>query len=73
MRWTIVANTAAGRIAYGTYETREQAERRVAQIERARAGNPFPAPALSIEPEGEWTDSQTQGEIKVEEFDTDAR
>jgi hypothetical protein len=54
MAWTIVANTAAGRMAYGTFDTREQAEKRMSEIKEAQARNPFPAASLSIEPEGEW-------------------
>lgn len=49
-QWTIIANTAVGRMACGSYETREQAEQRVEEIREAQATNPFPAPALSIEP-----------------------
>jgi hypothetical protein len=41
MRWTIVANTAAGRMPYDTFDTREEVEARIVEIREAQATNPF--------------------------------
>lgn len=54
-RWTLVSMTAAGRMAYGTYDTREAAEKRKAEIDEARRRNGFVRTTeLSIEPADEW-------------------
>lgn len=54
-RWTLVSITAGGRFAYGTFDTREAAEKRKVQIEGARRRNGFGlATELTIEPADEW-------------------